>query len=116
MSIIIKKKHCPNNPFHQIISYGKNATGKQRFYCKNCRKVFLWKRLDQKKKQHLEIFRQWVVKGRTAEELSEKYHKSVRQIYRITSRYLSQTKLPNIKSNRPAALVIDGIWFKKTRF
>jgi len=28
---------------------------------------------------------------------------------------LSVEKLPNIKSNKPVALVIDGIWFKKTR-
>lgn len=87
-------------------------SGKQRWFCKRCHKVFVWKNKGASKNQKLKLFRKWVIGKRTLSDLSKEGRKSVSTLRRIFKYYLN--KPPRIKPspNSKSILMIDGTRFE----
>lgn len=93
------------------IKWGKQ-NNKQRYFCKNCEKLFATLSKNKSIARQKIWFKKWVVGKQTLQELSNASNKSARTLQRLFSVYLDNPPNPKIISSKKCYLVIDGTYFK----
>lgn len=109
--LIFQKKHCVNCSGSRVIKWGYQ-NNKQRYFCKECNKLFIWKNVGASKNQKLKLFRKWIIEKQTIKELSKKIGKSVDTLRIIFKKFLNYSPLPKPQPNSNCHLTIDGTHFK----
>lgn len=95
-----------------MIFYGKNDCGRQKFRCKNCNRLFVFRNIKNKLNRQLRWFELWVSEGYSVRQISEISRYSRKTIKGIISYWL--VKLPSLKSKytKIKYLLFDGTYFK----
>lgn len=109
--LIFQKKRCISCGSSKIIKWGIR-NNKQRFLCKNCGKLFIWKNKGASKNQKLKLFRKWVIGKYTLKELSKESKRSIDTLRILFKKFLDNPPSPKLKPNSKCHLTIDGTYFK----
>lgn len=109
--LLFQKKHCVICNSGKVIKWGVR-NGKQRFLCRACGKLFIWKNTGASKNQRLKLFRKWIIGKYTLKELSKETKKSIKSLRILFKNFLDNPPKPKIKPNPKCYLTIDGIYFK----
>ncbi|MBA3047772.1 transposase, partial [Candidatus Falkowbacteria bacterium] len=92
-----------------VIKWGKQ-NNKQRWFCKNCGKLFIWKiKINSLARQKI-WFKKWIISRRTLQDLSDESGKSIDTLRRLFQYFLNNTPIIKIKSNNNCHLIIDGTY------
>jgi len=94
-----------------VIKWGIQ-NNKQRFFCKSCGKLFIWKNIGTRKNQQLKLFRKWIIGKRTFGDLVKESGKSASTLQRIFKEFLANPPRAKIQANSKCYLVIDGTYLK----
>ncbi len=105
-----RREKCPECSSLHVISHG-NRSGHQRYKCKNCGKVFTFRRRDISEQNRFVWFKWWILKKQTITQVSELSGHSVRQLSRWFNEYLEQYPEWEIQRREKVNLLIDGSWF-----
>lgn len=99
----------------KTIKYGKTKQFKQRFQCKNCKKIFIWKESHVKKFKEQRWFKLWVTEGYSARQLVQLSGHSRAKIFRIIHHWLNcEPPVLSKKIYRKTKYVLfDGTYFHK---
>lgn len=85
---------------------------KQRFLCRDCGKLFIWKNTGASKNQKLKLFHKWIIGKRTLKELAKESKRSIDTLRIMFKKFLDNPPKPKIKPNPKCHLIIDGTYFK----
>lgn len=97
-----------------IIANGKDKNGKQRYWCRRCKRSFHHPKKS-KGEVMMGLFRQYVLLGFTYEIISELSGYSVKTLSSSFREILSRNppgKNPAV-SPKPLVLLVDGLWFNR---
>ncbi|WP_407453842.1 hypothetical protein [Methanobrevibacter sp.] len=107
-------KACPQcNCTRKVIKYGKQS-GRQRYYCKDCKAVFQNKKRPQKLIKS--IWNDFVFNNMSAEVLAEKHDKHPNTIRKIINNYEIDTyadlsKLSSKEKDNISVIIMDATYF-----
>jgi transposase len=93
-----------------VIKWGKQ-NNKQRFKCKDCGQLFLWRNDKSRQARGFVWFRRWVLERQTYRLLSHISGQSERSLKRKFNAYLAQAPTVPIKSKTRSHLLIDGTYY-----
>ena len=82
----------------RIIKWGIRS-GRQRYKCQRCHKLFVWKNEGKSLDKQKIWFKKWVMGRMTLEEIAEQKECSARTIQRLFKEYLNNPPTPQIKAN-----------------
>ncbi|MDQ7032722.1 MAG: hypothetical protein Q9M37_08445 [Desulfonauticus sp.] len=105
-----KKKPCPNNSFHPVISWGRNKSGTRRFRCLICKKTFTWNQGVNRSFNRFPWFEKWL-KGASIDLLAQISKRDRNTIRSAIHWYLKHSPKPNPTPNSACNLVLDATWF-----
>lgn len=105
-----RKTRCWGCQSLDVIRWGFQQ-GKQRFKCKNCGLLFTSIKPDQRKRNRLVWFRDWIVGKQTFEQISKESGYSERTLKRYFYDYLSDSPTWKISRSEKLNLLIDGTYF-----
>lgn len=93
--------------------YGKASNNKQRFFCQQCKKTFVWKRPYVKQRKEKLWFESWVIEGYSIRQLCKHSGHSHSKLKRIKNYWLD--KLPKERTDYKEFkyLIYDGTYFHK---
>ena len=109
--LISQKKHCINCGSNKVIRWGRQ-NNKQRYFCKEWGKLFIWKNIGAGKNQKLKLFRKWIIGKLILKELSIKRGKLVDTLIITFKGFLENPPTPKPRLNNNCHLTIDGTHFK----
>ena len=106
MKLKIDHRKCPVCG-QKMIKKGKRKSGKQKWYCKHCRKYHSFKRKDLTEKADLKMYCDYVLKGHNHEFYDMPKSKFFRKIKKFRSLTIRSPKISPIPENY---LHLDGIY------
>lgn len=89
-------------------------SGKQRWKCRPCKKIFFWKRKDVKERNTRKLFDSWLTDYQSLSSVARK-----KNIHRATLYRRFKNIWPEVKQNTslkiagPAVLILDGLYISK---
>lgn len=89
-----------------MIKWGKQ-NNRQRWRCKKCSKLLIWKIKSNSIRKQASWFKKWVYDKRTLKSLSRESGKSISTLRRLFSEYLKSAPRYKIKHNSNCHLMID---------
>src|SRR5205085_3142356 len=92
---------------------GFTTNHKRRFRCRQCRKRFIWKRLDVKKRNEFSWFHLWIQESDSVRRLSKLSGHSLFKIKQIKNYWLHQLPERNTDFSKIQYVLYDGTYFGK---
>lgn len=106
-----RRKRCPECRSINVIKWGRQASH-QRYRCKNCGRLFTYRRKDVKINNMYVWFRWWVIGKQTIEQIVALSGYSVRHLKSVFYIYLERAPQWTIKRKESVNLLIDGTYFR----
>jgi len=94
----------------KIIKWG-TRNNRQRYKCKRCGQLFVWKNIGKSLDRQKPWFKKWVIGRMTISEIAKTKKCSISTIQRLFKIYLDDPPTPQIKENSNCHLMIDGTYF-----
>lgn len=94
----------------KIIKWGSQA-GRQRYKCKRCGQLFVWKNVGKSLDRQKIWFKKWVMKRMTIDDIAQQKKCSINTVHRLFANYLDDPPTPQIRENNNCHLMIDGTYF-----
>lgn len=113
-SKIRRRTRCPECNSLNIVKSGFQS-GKQRYKCNECGKVFSVTRKDVSMSNRYPWFKKWVLGKQTIEDIADESGMSERQIRRWFDEILEKSPVWKIRTGVPVYMLIDGTWFHDGR-
>lgn len=92
-----------------VIKWGIRS-GRQRYKCQRCHKLFVWKNKGKSKDNQKDWFRKWIMGRRMISEIAKEKKCSVSTVQRLFKECLDKPPTPQIKNNKECHLMIDGTY------
>lgn len=92
-----------------VIKWGVR-NNRQRYKCKRCHQLFVWKNKGKSLDGQRIWFKKWVMKRMTIDDIASLKKCSPRSIHRLFKNYLDHPPIPQIKENDNCHLMIDGTY------
>lgn len=108
-----EEKICPNCRSKAVQYYGKNRQNRQRFWCKQCLKAFIWKETYNKKFREKHWFKLWVKESYSIRQISQLSGYSHSKIKRIKDYWLPLSPREELVCRQFKYLIYDGTYFHK---
>lgn len=93
--------------------FGKTSNNKQRYRCRKCNKVFIWKSKLNKLFNEKHWFNLWVIEGYSIRQLSKISGHSRSKLERIKNYWLNRLPDVNINYAKYEFIIYDGTYFHK---
>lgn len=93
----------------KVIKWGFQAD-RQRYKCKKCGQLFIWKNIEKSLDRQKSWFRKWVLGRMTLNDVAQEKGCSTRTIQRLFKQYLDNPPIPQVKENNYCHLMIDGTY------
>jgi hypothetical protein len=95
---------------------GHYADGRQRWFCRTCRRSFSWRNPTARSVREREWFRRWIVEGYSVRQLALQSGHSSRKLYRLTGRFLTERPPePVLDTHSARHLIFDGTFLHRPR-
>lgn len=95
---------------------GHYPTGRQRWFCRICRRSFSWLNPTARSVREREWFRRWIVEGYSVRQLALQSSHSIRKLYRLTGRFLAERPPdPGLDTLSVRHLIFDGTFLHRPR-
>jgi hypothetical protein len=107
-----EKKHCVHCSSSEVKRFGKDRSGRQRWYCLCCHRTFQW-RLASTHRFHW--FRLWIVHGYSIGELARLSGKSVATVRRTIAYWLERPPRPSSSCGSIKHIIVDGTFLDHNR-
>ncbi len=93
---------------------GFYANGKQRWWCKSCKRSFSTRNAQTKQAREQIWFKRWIVEGYSVRQLTQQSKHSREKIYRIINHWLTE-ETPEVSSNltQHRYLIFDGTFLHR---
>jgi len=92
--------------------HGTTKQGKVRWYCKNCKRSNIRKRVDVTWKKYDRLVVEWIVEGKKLKHIAKEFGLHKQYVQNITHRHLTTYTVPNhdraLHTTKP--LILDGTW------
>lgn len=95
--------------------WGKTASGKQRYFCANCKNTSTRKRIDTKLKIDLNVFVSWITETISLTRTAKRLNITPRQLSNRFIPFWSYLPLPKPITQNSEVLVVDGVSIVKHR-
>jgi transposase-like protein len=100
-----------------LVPWGKTASGRKRYYCRNCKVSRTFLKKAPQKHDFFILFRQYVLWGHTYEQLADQSGYSIQYLQLQFQQFFSQAppEFPPIDQSAltETFLLIDGLWLKR---
>lgn len=103
-------KSCPTCDSFFVIRWGVRD-GKQRYKCRACSQLFIWRNEGKRYAQMFVWFEDWVIGKQTLEQISERSGYSKSKIQRLFNYYLNKLPEFRIPQKESVHIIIDGTYF-----
>lgn len=108
-------KNCKRCNFNKVQKYGKNRAGQQRYFCKKCGCVFIWKNTKNKINKEQVWFKWWIKEGLSIRQISRISGHSPFKLKQIKNYWLCKEAESIYQEYKKAKyLIFDGTYFKRT--
>ena len=89
---------------------GKQANGKQRWYCNNCGQSYQWKNPKVRSSNRFIWFKKWIIEGYTYRQISALSGYSISTVRRIIYTYLDQQPPVVMNLDKYKYIILDGTY------
>lgn len=107
-----KKRKCPNNSSHPVVSWGETSSGSSRFHCKTCKITFTWQRSDKTQQNRFPWFEFWL-RGLSVKSIAKINKRNKNTIIKTVYWYLDHPPKLNPVPNPNCHAILDGTYFKR---